>query len=183
MADRKDFEAAALPHLDAVYRAAYALCGNHAQAEDLAQATFLRAWKRFDSYRPGTNCRAWLLRILRNRWIDMLRHRGVTGPMAPLPEDLAAEEAGPVETSWSNAEDVLENFSDEQVIAALRELPDDQRLALFLLDVEGLTQEEAADVLDVAVGTVKSRTSRARRALHERLFGRARDLGWVERKP
>ncbi len=181
MADRSEFEAVALPHLDAVYRAAYALCGKHTEAEDMAQTTFLRAWRRFDSYRPGTNCRAWLLRILRNRWIDVLRHRGVTPETAPLPEGLAAEPPSGTETSWSNAEDVLENFSDEQVIAALRELPEEQRLALFLLDVEGLSQEEVAEVLSVAVGTVKSRTSRARRALRERLLERARDLGWVER--
>jgi RNA polymerase sigma-70 factor (ECF subfamily) len=183
MADRKEFEAVALPHLDAVYRAAYALCGRHAEAEDLLQTTFLRAWRRFDSYEPGTNCRAWLLRILRNRWVDVLRHRRVAGPTAPLPDDLAAEPPGRPEPSWSDAEDVLKRFSDEQVIAALRELPDEQRLALFLLDVEGLTQEEVADVLEVAVGTVKSRTSRARRALRERLLDRARDRGWTEREP
>ncbi len=79
MADRDKFESIALPYLDTLYRAAVALCGREENAEDLVQATYLKALQRFELFRPGTNCRAWLLRILRNTWIDQLRHMKVVG--------------------------------------------------------------------------------------------------------
>lgn len=182
MADRKDFDELALPHLDTVYRVALSLCRDPATADDLAQTTFLKAWRSFESYRPGTNMKAWLLRILRNRWIDVLRHRKVVGPTAPVEEHLVTDRDHPEQTTWNNAEDLLQNFGDEQIIQALGELPEDQRLTLFLLDVEGLSQEDVAEITDVAVGTVKSRSSRARHALKERLADHARDLGFTERE-
>ena len=156
MADRKLFEKIAMPHLDAVYRAAVALCGSRSQADDLAQATFLKACQRFDSFQVNTNCKAWLLRILRNTWIDELRHRRVVGTELPLDEQLLGGEQDEQPEDWPEPDDLLEVFADEQIIRALQELPDDQRLTLYLVDVEQLSQAEAADVLDVAVGTVKS---------------------------
>jgi RNA polymerase sigma-70 factor (ECF subfamily) len=182
MADRSDFEATALPHLDAVYRAAMALAGRAQDAEDLAQTTLLKALERFGSFRAGSNCKAWLYRILRNTWIDRLRHAKVVGPVAPIEDGRVAQPAEPDPTHWSDARDVLENFADEQVIAALRELPDDQRLTLFLTDVEQMPQDQVAEIMDVAVGTVKSRTSRAREALRSRLFEHARQLGLTKQQ-
>jgi RNA polymerase sigma-70 factor (ECF subfamily) len=174
------FEKVALAHLDAVYRAAVALCGRRQEADDLAQETFLRAFERFESFRPGTNCKAWLLRILRNIWIDQLRRKKIAGNELPLAEQAVAEEDRENETVWSNAEDLIENFSDEQVIKALGELPEDQRLTLFLIDVEQLSQEEVALITGVATGTVKSRTSRGRAALKERLATYAKSMGLQE---
>ncbi len=182
MADTKDFESEALPHLDAMFRAAVAICRNRQQAEDLVQITYLKALGRFKSFRTGTNCKAWMMRILHNTWIDQLRHRKVTGPSVPADEQLLAEPEKPEQTVWSNAEDIIENFSDEQVISAMKELPDDQRLSLFLTDVEGLSQEEVAGITSVAVGTVKSRTSRARARLRDRLMAHAKNLGFMERE-
>ena len=182
MADREDFENTAMPHLDAVFRAAVALCGREAEAEDLTQATFLKALERFDSFRAGTNCRAWLLRILRNAWIDRLRRQKVAGPELPIEESrLAAPPERPA-TTWTGAADLLENFSDEQVIRALAELPPEQRLTLFLVDVEQLSHEDVAAVMKVPPGTVKSRSSRARAQLKDRLAAHARDMGLVERE-
>ena len=183
MADTKDFEALALPHLTPIYRAALGLCGNEAQAEDLAQTTFLKALERFETFRVGTNCKAWLMRILHNTWIDRLRHRKVAGPTVPVAEGLLARADGPEETAWTNADDLLENFSDQQVIRALSELPAEQRLTLYLADVEELAQEQVAEVMGVAVGTVKSRASRARTALRERLGEHARAIGLAGRRP
>jgi RNA polymerase sigma-70 factor, ECF subfamily len=174
------FERVALPNLDLVYRAAVALCGRSNEAEDLTQTTFVKALERFDTFEPGTNCKAWLFQILRNVWIDQLRRKKVTGSAVPLDEALAAKEADVQETVWSDAKDLLENFSDEQIIAALRQLPDDQRLTLFLVDVEQLSHREVADITGVAVGTVKSRTSRARRELKNRLMPYAKDMGFEE---
>jgi RNA polymerase sigma-70 factor (ECF subfamily) len=167
------FEEIALPNLNAVFRAAFALCGKARDAEDLAQDTFVKAFEHFESFKPGTNCKAWLLRILRNTWIDRLRRQQGRGQILPLEQDLVAEPARPDEIIWSNAEDLVENFSDEQIIKALKQLPDDQRLTLFLIDVEQLGQQEVAEITGVAVGTVKSRTSRARAALKEKLIAYA----------
>ena len=108
--------------------------------------------------------------------------------MKTVGPELAVDEAllaGPEDTdqiAWTNAEDVLENFADEDVISAMRQLSDDQRLTVFLVDVEQLSHEEVAEIMDVAVGTVKSRTSRARSELRKRLLAHARDLGFVARE-
>ncbi len=176
MADRSEFESIALEHLETVYRAAVALCGNRQDAEDLVQATFVKALERFDLFEAGTNCKAWLLQILRNTWIDRLRRQKFTEQALPIAEELIAEAPHRDETVWSNAQDLLENFSDQQVIKALSQLPDEQRLTLFLIDVEQFSQEQVAEITDVAVGTVKSRTSRARTALKKKLISYAKQM-------
>ena len=172
------FERTALPHLDPVYRTAIALSGRSSEAEDLTQATFARALERFERFEPGTNCKAWLLQILRNIWVDRLRRKKTAGSAVPLDESLVAAKESSEDTTWSDAEDLLENFSDDQIIEAMRQLPDDQRLTLYLIDVEQLSQQEVADITDVAVGTVKSRTSRARTELKKRLTSYAQERGF-----
>ncbi len=179
MADESGFESIAMPHLDVVYRAAVALCRNRKDAEDLAQATFLKAFERFESFKMGTNCKAWLLSILRNKWIDLVRHKSVVGQVLQFDENIVAEQGQNEQVVWSNCEDLLANFSDEQMIMALRELPDEQRLTLFLIDVEQLSQEDVAEIMDVPVGTVKSRTSRARAILKTKLFSYAKEMGFI----
>ena len=181
MQSSKRFEQIALPHLDSVYRAAVALLGRSGDAEDLTQATFAKALERFHTFEAGTNCKAWLFQIMRNIRIDQLRHQKVTGNAVPLDEDLAAAEPQSEQTAWSDARDLLENFSDEQIIRALKLLPEDQRLTLFLVDVEQLSQQEVAAITEVAVGTVKSRTGRARNALRSLLLSYAEELGFTGR--
>ncbi|MFP4354157.1 MAG: sigma-70 family RNA polymerase sigma factor [Phycisphaerae bacterium] len=182
MADRKEFEAEALPHATALYRAAMAMCRRPALAEDLVQTTLVKALRRFGTFRSGSNCKAWLMRILHNTWVDYLRHRKVVGPTVPVEEQLLAGDDGQDETHWSDPHDLLENFSDEQVIQALAELPDEQRITLFLSDVEDLSQEEIAEITGVAVGTVKSRTSRARGVMREKLHQYAVEMGLAGRR-
>ncbi|MCD6394262.1 MAG: sigma-70 family RNA polymerase sigma factor [Planctomycetes bacterium] len=176
---RSRFEKTACAHIDAVYRAAFALCGARETAGDLVQTTFLKAFENFGSFKTDTNCKAWLMRILRNTWIDRLRRQKTAGPHLPLDEDGLEHKPVAIETVWSNPQDLLENFSDEQVIKALASLADDQRLTLFLVDVEGFSQEDVAKITGVAVGTVKSRTSRARAALREHLSSWAEEMGWT----
>ncbi len=183
MADRSGFENTAVPYIDAVYRAAYALSGNASDAEDLTQDTFAKALGRFGSFKEGTNPKAWLMRILRNTWIDELRHRKVVGPSVSIDDVTLAGPETQDEASWAGGADVLANFSDAEVIEAMKNLPDDQRLTLFLVDVEQFSHEEVAKITDVAAGTVKSRTSRARSVLRQKLLAHARDLGFLERKP
>lgn len=175
----KSFEKTALPHLNTVFRAAVALCGRPAEAEDLVQTTFLKAMEKFGSFKTGSNCRAWLLTILRNVWIDELRRQSRREIPVELDDNLVVQPPEAEESAWTNARDLLENFSDEEVIEALRRLPDDQRLTLFLVDVEQYSQEEVAEITDTAVGTVKSRTSRARDRLKRQLQEYANDKGYA----
>ena len=179
MSLRNEFENKAMVHIDAVYRTASALCSNKHTVDDLVQTAFLKAFENFGSFKKGTNCKAWLLRILRNTWFDHLRHLKVVDTQLPLTEELAEDKPRNEKTVWSNAKDLVENFSDEQIIKALNKLPDDQRLTLFLIDVEGLSQEEVARITDVAVGTVKSRASRARAELKNRLSSYAKQMGLI----
>ncbi|MHC4192581.1 MAG: sigma-70 family RNA polymerase sigma factor [Planctomycetota bacterium] len=172
-----DFEEIALPNLDLIYRAAVTLCGRPGEAEDLVQETFLKAFESFASFEQGTNCKAWLSRILRNTWIDRLRHKRIIGRTLPLEEGIIADTTRDSETVWSNAEDLVENLSDEQVIRALSELHEDQRLTLFLIDVEQLSQKETAEITGVPVGTVKSRASRGRAVLKGKLTSCAKEMG------
>lgn len=171
------FQDTALPHIDAVYRAAFALSRKKDTADDLTQTTFLKALKSFHKFKQGTNARAWLMTILRNTWFDQLRHRKIAGPTASIDEMDIPEKTYVPETQWSNAADMLENFSNEQVINALGELGDDQRLTLYLVDVEGLSQREVAQITGVAEGTVKSRASRARNEMKIKLQAYAKDVG------
>lgn len=177
----KLFEKAVMPHLDAVYRAAVALSGQGPQAEDLTQTTMLKALQTLDSFAEGTNCKAWLMRILRNTWFDVLRRRKTVGTTVPVEEALVPAHQPPDDNKWTDARDLLENFADEDVIEALAGLPEDQRLTLFLVDVELLDHREVAEIMDVPVGTIKSRTSRARAILKQRLEAKARDLGFIGR--
>ncbi|MHC4639388.1 MAG: sigma-70 family RNA polymerase sigma factor [Planctomycetota bacterium] len=169
----------AMPHLDVVYRTAFAMCSSRDDAEDLTQATFLKAFESFRSFSKGTNCKAWLLSILRNKWIDLVRHRNVVGQVSQIDENIIAAKEQNEEIRYSNCEDLLENFSDEQIIKALRTLPAEKRFALFLVDVEQLSHEEAADIMNVPVGTIKSRTSRARAVLRTILFSHAKEMGFT----
>ncbi len=176
------FEGIALAHLDSVYRAAFAMCRDRETAEDLTQATFLKAFERFDTFKRSTNCKAWLLSILRNSWIDMLRHRSKVGQVLPIDENIVASQPTCDELEYTNSEDLLANFSDSQIIKALQSLPPEQRFALFLVDVEQLSHEEVAEIMAIPVGTVKSRTSRARALLRMKLFPHAQELGFTEGK-
>lgn len=178
----KAFEEIALPHMDSVFRAAVAICGDDQLAEDLTQTAYLKALEGFASFQQGTNCKAWLLTILRHAWIDRVRRRKVSGTEVNLDARPPVAAASEEETRWSDAEDLLDNFSDEQVIRAMRRLPEEQRLTLYLIDVEEMSYAEVAGITDVPVGTVKSRTSHARSALKEKLGAHARELGFQGRR-
>lgn len=153
----RQFENAALPHLADVYRFARQL-SDDGRAQDLVQETFLRAWKYFDSYEPGTNCRAWLFRILRNVWNDRVRRPRLE---IPLPD---REEAG-VEPYYDWEGEFLRDELSPEIGRALAQLPEQYRWALLLADVEELSYQEIARVMDCPVGTVMSRVNRGRRTL------------------
>jgi RNA polymerase sigma-70 factor (ECF subfamily) len=176
---RASFEAEALVHLDAVYRLALRLAGNTADAEDLVQETMLRAYRSWDRYTPGTNAKGWLLTILRNLFINEYRRR------SRHPETVNLDTVEPFAV-FQNMRDedpqasFFDRIVDEEVIRAVDALPEAFREAVTLSDVEGLSYEEIARVLEVPVGTVKSRLFRGRRMLQKKLYDYAVEMGYIK---
>ncbi|BBY28934.1 sigma-70 family RNA polymerase sigma factor [Mycolicibacterium sediminis] len=178
--DQRDrFVEEALPMLEQLHRVAWRCTRNHADAEDLVQETMMKAYRSFGQYSPGTNIRAWLLRIMTTTWIN--RYRSMQRrPVEVLTEPLTGLESNPAgrqsSVTTASAEVVaLEALGDDDVRAALGALPEGQRLAIFYVDVEGFRYAEVAALLDVPVGTVMSRLYRGRRTLRRLLVDRGRE--------
>jgi RNA polymerase sigma-70 factor (ECF subfamily) len=166
------------PHAAMVLRAAVVLCRNNAEADDLAQETMLKAFKGLSTLREGGEVKAWLMRILRNCRIDRLR-RSVVETESLLGDEVAAKEmsdSASNPSAWENPHALLEAFSDAQVISAIKRLPEEMSWTLLLVDVEGLTHEDAAEILGIPEGTVKSRAHRGRQLLRSALMPLAKEL-------
>ncbi len=161
-----EFELIALPNLSHLFTAAFYFTKDNAEAEDLVQETYLRAFCFFDKFQPGTNCRAWLLSILRNLFINRYRQR------RKEPETVDWETIDQVyefmveEGERGNPESLIfSKVMDDEVEEALRELPEEFRTAIVLVDIEELSYEEAAKVMGCPIGTIRSRISRGRQIL------------------
>ena len=172
--DRVRFEEEALNLSDQVYRVARHLVGSREEAEDLVQETYARAFRSWRSFQPGTNLRAWLLRILTNLNIDRGRRQQRTPDMQPLEEGdyflynkLEAADGG------SDEEHVVERLSQNDVVAALSEVPHDFRDVVVLVDIGDFTYADAAQILDIPIGTVMSRLHRGRRILKQAMAEQA----------
>ena len=164
-----------------VLRVATILTGSETEADDLAQETMLKAFRAIGSFAPGTDIKAWLLTILRRTQIDHVRSRASSkGTLSldalEIDPPGKSDDARDADLYGKSPEEVLNAFSDRQVIEALKELPEEIRMTLLLVDVEGLKLEEAAEVLEVPVGTVKSRSHRGRGMLRKALAPVARAL-------
>ncbi len=171
-AARQEFEAQALPHLSCLYSAAMRLCRNPADAQDLVQDTILRAYGAWDRFIAGSNCRAWLLRILTNGYINGYRKGRSHRKFAERPGGEPVELLYGKERCAANADPeraLVEPLLGDEVSAALADLPEDYHLVVVLADLEGLKYKEVAEAIGCPVGTVMSRLFRARRALEERL--------------
>jgi RNA polymerase sigma-70 factor (ECF subfamily) len=169
------FEDEALPHLDTLYRVALRLTRDPATAEDLVQDTMLRAVKAWASFRTGSNARAWLVTILRNQFISSWRkdHR------APHRIDLDTAPELPDTGNPDPEGRFFAELLDDEVLAALDDLPDDFREVVVLSDLEGMPYADVAESLGIPVGTVKSRLFRARRILQGRLRRYAEETGLI----
>ena len=182
-ADR--FRRLAWPMMPVVLRTAQCLTRREADAEDLTQETMVKAMRAIDTYQDDTDMRAWLLTILRRTHIDRMRVEQSRPQALPLDEAVLGEAlddgqpAGKHDAAWDQPEDLLNRLEDEAVIEAMRSLPEDIRWTLLLVDVEQMEQADAAQVLDVAVGTIKSRTHRGRAVLRDRLYDLAVKRSWV----
>jgi len=179
-----EFEKEAVPHLDAVYNFALRMTGDEDDADDLVQETFLKAFRFFDKFEKGTNCKAWLFRILKNSFINDYRkttkepNKVDYDDVQNFYENIKADE---VETQHYE-EDAFSNLLDDEISKAISELPEDFRTVVILSDIEGFTYEEIADFTDIPVGTVRSRLHRARKMLYVQLFDYAKDKGFVKKK-
>jgi RNA polymerase sigma-70 factor (ECF subfamily) len=176
------FEREALPFMSELYAAAVRMTRNPADAEDLLQETYLRAYRAFASFQEGTNLRAWLYRILTNAFINTYRKRQ-REPQTVSDDELEDwylyDKLGMDAAEASAEATVLENLPDQDVQDALASLPEQFRLAVLLADVEGFSYKEIAQILDIPIGTVMSRLHRGRRALEKRLWSVMRERGVV----
>jgi RNA polymerase sigma-70 factor (ECF subfamily) len=171
--DRVRFEEDALALADQVYRVARHLAGSREDAEELVQETYARAFRSWRSFTPGTNLRAWLLRILTNLNIDRGRRRQRTPDIQPLEENdyflyNRLEEAAGSDGN-SQEERVIERLSQDDIVTALSSVPHDFRDVIVLVDIGDFSYQDAANILDIPVGTVMSRLHRGRRILKREL--------------
>jgi RNA polymerase sigma-70 factor (ECF subfamily) len=165
---RQEFEEAALPHLHEIYRSATRLLADSTKADDVVQDVYLQAWKSFDSFEVGTNCRAWLFKILfyvlhhhRRKWFNVR--------MVKDSEEILDQA--------TSATPIPEHLTDKEVLDALGRVPQDFRAVVLLVDVEEFSYKDASTILSVPIGTVMSRLSRGRKLLRGQLEGLAQSYG------
>lgn len=179
---QKDFEEEIIPHLDAMYNFALRLTSDPNDAEDLVQDTIVKAFRFFSSYEKGTNAKAWLFRILKNSYINNYRKKSKQPNQVDYDEVSSFYETIRADrTDTSDLEDrMFRELIDDDISNALEELPEDFRTVVLLCDVEGFTYEEIANMLDVPIGTIRSRLHRGRNLLKAELMDYAEKRGYQQ---
>jgi RNA polymerase sigma-70 factor (ECF subfamily) len=181
VADQANFERDALQYASQLYSAALRMTRNPADAEDVVQETFLKAYRAYDTFAEGTNLKAWLYRILTNTYINRYRkqqRRPSEVELGELQDVYLFRRLGePSGASLSAEESVLEQFVDADIKQALESLPEHFRMPVLLADVDGFAYKEIAEILDIPIGTVMSRLHRGRKALQQKLWSLAEERG------
>jgi RNA polymerase sigma-70 factor (ECF subfamily) len=177
-----NFEAAAMPFVDALYNTAFRMTRNAEDAQDLVQETYLKAYKYYDKFEVGTNFKAWLFKIMKNTFINNYRKRQQVPPQsdfADIEESFESQVTDDARRIKDPEEVLLEDVLDEDLQRAIDELPPDYRMVVLLADLEGFSYKEIADILEVPVGTVMSRLYRGRRLLEAAMLKFAREQGYL----
>jgi RNA polymerase sigma-70 factor, ECF subfamily len=181
---RERFERDVLPLLPNLYAAALRMTRNPADAEDLVQDTYLRAFRGFSGFKEGTNLKAWLYRILTNSFINTYRKKQRQPQTVEGPDDIDEwylfDKLGGRNVELSAETEVLDKIPDEAVKGALESLPENFRLPVLLADVEGFSYKEIAEIMDTPIGTVMSRLHRGRKALQKALWDTAKERGLID---
>jgi len=189
VADRARFTELTMEYMQPLYTAALRMTRNPADAEDLVQETFLKAYRAFERFEDGTNLKAWLYKILTNTYINSYRAAKRRPEKADVEdvEDLymfrRLNELPGLDTGRSAEEEVFNHITDDEVKRAIESLPEAFRIAVLLADVEGFSYKEIAEITDVPIGTVMSRIHRGRKALQKALTQYAAGLGLVAADP
>lgn len=178
------FESELLPNIDALHTFAYHLAFNEDDAKDLVQETFLKAYRALDSYESGTNAKAWLFKILKNAYINQYRKKA-RRPTRVDYEDYIGYQDKEEDTSveyMDLRQEIFDNLMGDEVTTAVNALPVNFRAVILLCDVEGFTYEEISKIVDIPIGTVRSRLHRARNMLKEKLLDYARRMGYEDKR-
>lgn len=169
-----------LPHADALYNFAYHLTYEDAKAQDLVQDTYLKAFRFIESYKKGTNAKAWLFRILKNSFINQYRKKSRRPNQVDFEDFLTYQEKDVKHRSQQLdlRDDIFQGMLGDEVTKAINTLPVDFRTVILLCDIEGFTYDEISKIVDIPIGTVRSRLHRARNMLKEKLKEYAQTMGY-----
>ncbi|MEW5995746.1 MAG: sigma-70 family RNA polymerase sigma factor [Candidatus Zixiibacteriota bacterium] len=180
---RKSFEAEALPQMEALYRTALRMTKNQNDAEDLVQEAFVKAYRFWDRFEPGSNCRAWLFKIMTNIFINEYRSRS-RSPMAvnvdEVDDNFLYGQLAAHEPMATPEQELFAKIFDDDIKKAIENLPEDFRLVVVLSFLEGFSYQEIADIMDLQLGTVKSRLHRGRKLLQKALLDYAKRNGYIK---
>ena len=177
---KEDFEKEAMPHINLLQNYAYRMVGNRLDADDLVQETYLRAFRFFDKFEKGTNCKAWLFRIMKNLFINDYRKSQKQPGKVDYDEIENFYESIKSDKLDTNdlQEKVFSNLLDDDLTNALNSLQDDFKTVVILCDLEGLSYEEIAEFVQCPIGTVRSRLHRGRKLLQQKLYRYAKEKGY-----
>ena len=180
---RKEFEEEAMPHMDALYRTALRMTKNEGDAEDLVQEAMVKAYRNWDKFETGSNCRAWLFKIMTNIFINDYRSKSrapVSINMDDIDDNFLLGQLAIGDGSDDPEKRLFAKVFDDDVRKAIEELPDDFRIVVILSFLEGFSYQEIADIVDLQLGTVKSRLHRGRKLLQKQLYDYAVKNGYIK---
>lgn len=180
----KVFEEEFLPQIEALYTFAFHLSYNEEDANDLVQETYLKAYRFIGNYEKGTNAKAWLFKILKNAFINQYRKKSKQPTQVDYEEvaNYHDEEDSAYSSYMDLREEMFMGMMGDEVTTAINTLPVDFRVVILLCDIEGFTYEEISKIIDIPIGTVRSRLHRARNMLKEKLKEYAESLGYKDKR-
>lgn len=182
---RKSFEAEALPHMDALHRTALRMTRDKNDAEDLVQETYVKAYRFWDKFELGSNCRAWLFKIMTNIFINEYRSKSrspISVDVDDIDDNFLYGQLATIDAGENPEHEMFAKIFDDDVKKAIEELPDDFRLVVVLSFIEGFSYQEIAEIADLQLGTVKSRLHRGRKLLQRKLYDYAVKNGFIKGK-